>query len=359
MISLGNAAAQAITVTVGGKTYGGFTRVSASACLDKAARTFQLVVAGELNTVATARQFAAGTPVVLRCNGEVWLTGYVDSYRPRISGREASVSIAGRSKAADAIDSAVVDKTTGFQGKTPVEIAKALDKFGIGFKAVDAMEAVPRFHVTPGETVFQVVERLARDQGYTLRGLADGGIEFWNAKKTTKRQAGPLIQGLNILSADADHNWSRRHSHYHVRGQSAHGMDSHATEMQAVAKDGSVQRYRPTMINCENDTDIGRVRKRATHHRNTRAGRSLSANIEVVGYVDPGGKLWECGNLVYVESPFLNLQQDMLIEQVTIREDGGGMTTSLSLCDPAAYSGKKRKASKSGGEWAAENEEAE
>jgi len=340
-----------ITVTVAGNTYTGFTGISATTALDQAARTFQLMVASELGAMVTARMFAEGAPVIMHVDGELWLTGYVDRYQPHIGAREASITVTGRSKGQDAIDSSVIHKTGYFENRTPLDIAKELDLSGVGFSANDNMDPLGHFQVTPGETVFQAVERLARDQAYSLHGKPDGSIEFWRAKGTLRRQSGPLIEGFNIKSADADHNWAKRHSHYHVRGQSAQGANTDVTQLEAVARDDAVQRYRPTVILAEGDTDAPRVKKRAGHHRNTRAGRSLSAQIDVVGYRDSGGTLWTCGNLVYVESDFLALKQDMLIEQVSVSENSNGQMSKLHLCDPRAYGGDKRKASKSGGEW--------
>lgn len=360
VISIADNSASGILVTVGGKTFTGFETARLSATLEHAARSFDLQIAAENGGAATIQMFKAGAKVSITVAGEPFLTGFVDRYRPRIGKAEFSVSISGRSKGADAIDCSVIHATGNFQNRTPLQIAQELDKFGVGFTASGDLKPVLNFQVSPGETVFQALSRLARDQNLTLRSKGDGGIEFYNAKKSPKRQAGPLIEGRNILSGEADHDWSKRYSKYHVRGQKAVGTDEKATQLESVAEDTGVDRYRPTVILAEGDTDEGRICDRAQHHRNRKAGRGLSADITVVGFRDSGGKLWEPGNLVYVESDALSLGQDMMIEGVDFSEDSsGGLVAKLKLCDPKAHAGKKRKVAKKqsgGGMWDFSNE---
>ena len=360
MISIAAPSASGILITVGGKTFTGFESVRLNATLEHAARSFEVQIAAEQGGAATLQMFKAGAKVSITVDGEAFLTGYVDQYRPRIGKSEYLISISGRSKGADAIDCGIIHATGHFKNRTPLQIAQEMDKFGIGFTASGDMKPVPNFQVSPGETVFQALSRLARDQNLTLRAKGDGGIEFYNAKKSPKRQAGPLIEGINILTGEANHDWSKRYSKYHVRGQKALGTDEKATQLESVAEDTGVDRYRPTVVLAEGDTDEGRIRDRAQHHRNRKAGRGLTADIGVVNYRDSGGKLWEPGNLVYVESDALALGQDMMIEGVDFSEDSaGGTVTRLSLCDPKAHGGSKRKAAKkqSGGSmWDFSNE---
>lgn len=348
-----------MSLIVGGRQFTSFLSLTGTSSVADAARTAQMTVASELGEAATALAFRAGTPFVLNRNDTAFVTGYVDRYQPRFSAREATITVTGRAKGQDAIDSSVVHKTGFFKGRTPLQIAsELLQPFGLTASSTGAMTAVPHFQVTPGETVFGALEKLGRDQGYTLRGRPDGSVQFWNAEGVLPRQKGKILEGVNLLSGESDHNFSKRHSHYHVRGQSSHGTSADVMQLESVAKDDAVTRYRPHVHVHDEDTDQPRVRKHAESLRSRRAGRSLSAVIDVVGYVDDGGTPWDDGNLVYVESDFLDLKQDMLIERVSISLDNRGLLTKLHLCDPRTYLGLKRKWSKSGAEWSMSDEDA-
>ena len=79
------------------------------------------------------------------------------------------------------------------------------------------------------------------------------------------------------------------------------------------------------------------------------------------GFRDDAGLVWEPNRLVWFDSPFLSVQQDMLIESVTFTQDERGSITKIELVDPKAYdSGEKAKrgsktkagVNKSGKSWA-------
>ena len=340
-----------ITVSAGGQSWSAWTSASVGASAKEAARSFRLAVAAEVGAIATAWTFKAGTLVTITANGSLLCTGYVDRYQPSISATDASVTITGRSKSQDAIDSSAIHKTGRFEKKTAVDIANELGKtVGVTFAADDTLPTLAKWQITPGETIFQGVERLARDHGYTLSGQPDGSVKFFKADKA-QSQAGALVEGVNILSGEADHNWSNRHSEYRVRGQRALGTTPDDLQIEAIARDAGVGRYRPLVIVEQKDTDKERAKGKAGARRDKQAGASLSASITVQGFRDEGGELWTPGRKVWVESPYLYLTQDMLIESVTYSQDRSGSLTKLSLVDPKAHGGKTGKAAKSGDAW--------
>ena len=206
--------------------------------------------------------------------------------------------------------------------------------------------------------MFQFLERYARAQHVALAARADGGIKFWTAEKPA-RHAGALEEGRNMLRAEAEHDWRGRHSHYAVRGQRALGTSLDAMEIEAVARDETVPRWRPTIIVVEEDIDDERAKKRARTHRDRAAGRSLSARVHVQGFRDDAGTPWEPGRLIHVHSPALAITQDMLIETVRFEQDNGGSKAELSLVDARAYAGKAGRGSKSGESWKQDDSEAE
>lgn len=342
-----------VTIKAGGQLWSAWTRVMVQASFQDGARSFQIDAAAEFGGAATAWTFKAGTEISILFNGEVVCTGYVDRYQPKIDAhKSASISISGRSKSQDMIDSSAMHDTGHFKDQTPDAIGKALDKFGVGISTDQKLEKVPVCRITPGEKAFRVIERLCRDQGVFPVGQADGSIKI--TKAGAKRHVGSIKEGEdgNMISGDADHNFAGRHSEVTVRGQRPFGSGADALQIEGVARDAQMSRYRPIVIVHDGDTDKKRAKKRAGSHRDREAGNSLKANATVQGFRDDAGTIWEPGHLVFVESDFLDVHQDMAVESITFSQQRGeGSLSVLSLVDPRALGGKGRKGGKAGSSW--------
>jgi prophage tail gpP-like protein len=349
---------EVVTVGVGGTNYTAFKVAQVRAAFNEAARSFRLEVAAELGASATNAIFKVGAKLTIMANGDLLLTGFVDQKQPRIEANNAMIAVSGRSNSGDLIDSSAKHDTGRFKKKDPLEIGNEVAK-GIAakFTTDQQLEKLPHYQINPGESCFRLVEKMARQQGMTICGEADGNAKI--TKAGSKRHSGGLIEGQNILTGASDHNGSNRHSEYTVRGQRpfGHGVDN--LEIEAIARDKGVDRHRPIIIYQDEDTDKKRAKKRAKNRKDRAAGHALKATIDTQGFRDQGGKLWEPGYLVWVESPFLDIAQDMLIESVTYMQSEQGSIATLGLTDPRSYGGEGGKGNKSGSEWSQDSSEAE
>ena len=340
-----------ITVAAGGGMYSAFERVLVRASFQDAARSFEIKIAAENGGAATAWTFKAGTPIQIYSSGSLLVDGFVDRYQPKISEHSSAViNVSGRTRSQDYVDSSAVHDTNHFKDKTPVEIGQAIDKFGVGISTDEQLEKVPVYRITPGETAFRCLEKLCREQGVFPVGQADGSIKVTKGGK--QRHAGAIVEGVNMKDGEADHNWSGRHSDVIVRGQKPYGHGEDALQVEGIARDAEVGRYRPVIVIHDGDTDKKRAKKRAGTRRDREAGNSLKANVIVVGHHDDGGQLWEPGNLVFLDSDFLNVHQDMAIETAEYSQDRkDGSITVLSLVDPRALGGKGGGGGGAGDAW--------
>jgi prophage tail gpP-like protein len=280
--------------------------------------------------------------------------GFVDRYQPKKKGhKSANVTISGRGKSQDYIDSSAIHDTNQFKNKDPQEIGSEIDKFGVGIATDQQMAKVPVYRITPGETAFRCLEKLCREQGVFPVGQADGSILI--TKGGQNRHAGALMEGVNIEEAEADHNWAGRHSHVMVRGQRPSGQDDGDLQVEGTAEDGDVGRYRPVLVHHDGDTDNDRAKRRATTRRDREAGNALKANITTQGFRDDAGKVFEPGWLIFVQDTFLDIQQDMAIEGVEWSQSRGeGSWSCLSLVDPRALGGKGAKGGSAGDAWSSD-----
>lgn len=327
-----------VTVSAGGQTWSAFEKVDVTAGANEAARSFRLEIAAALGGTATAWTFAGGTPVAISSNGDLLVTGYVDRYQPRLDEHKTAViHVSGRGNGQDAVDCSAIHPTGNFQKMTVLQIAQALDQFGIGFSSDQQLAPIPFYQLTPGETVFRCIEKLCRQQGLVLSGQADGSIKITRLAAT---QNTPLVEGYNCKGLSADHNWAGRHSHVIARGQRPIGSGKQNLQIEQTARDSSVNRYRPVVVVIDEDTDATRALGRANWRLAREAGHALKAQIVVQGFHDDAGALWAPGNLVPVYSEFLAIQQVMAIERAHYSQArGAGSLAHLSLCDPQALGG--------------------
>jgi len=341
-----------VTISVGGLIWSGFERIDVRAAFNEAARSFTMDVAAELGASATNAIFGEGVDVAIFFNGDLVLTGIVDCREPEFEGESALITVSGRSRSADLIDGSAEHATGRFENKDPKEIGDEIARdYRARFETDQQLDKIEQYQLTPGESCFRCVEKLARQQGMTLSGTAEGNIRI--TKAGNERHAGGLIEGVNMLRGRASHNGANRHSKYVVRGQRPFGHGDENVQIEAEVDDDGVDRHRPIIIVEDEDTTKQRAKRRARNRRDRAAGDALKATITVQGFRDDAGKVWEPGWLVWVESPFLDIAQDMLIESIAFTQSERGSVSVLSLTDPRSYGGQgsKGKGNKSGAEW--------
>ena len=341
-----------ITVVAGGMTYSGWTRVQVTAAIDEAARTFSLETTERIGEW----KFPPGTPIEIKANGDLLVSGYTNSYEASGEAESHRISIRGRGKGQDIIDSSAEHHTGNFKNDTPDNALKKLDRYGVGVTAKVPLQRVPYMHIKPGETVWQFGERYLRDQAVTMMGKPDGSIEVTNAS-VAQPHFGILMEGRNIKSFQVSLTDNERHSRYIVKGQNRLGTGSASLRIKQEAKDNGVKRPRTRIVAAETDTDDKRAKQRAEHEKDRAAGKSISAAVQTQGFRDLAGQLFEPNRLIYVHAPILmHLSMAMLIQRIEFSQDQSGSLSQLTLVDPRAFKGKKQQGQRPSSSSAQEEE---
>lgn len=327
-----------ITVVANGQVYTGWERVKVTAGIQQASRSFSLETTEQIGEW----KFPPGTPIEIFANGDLMIRGYVNAYQASGQHDAHRITIQGRAKGQDYIDSSAEHPSHEFDNQSPLAAAQALDVYGIGVTADIPLAAVPRMHVVPGESPFAFLERYLRPIGASMMGEPDGSIRITDAS-AARSHYGILMEGQNIKSFQVDLNDGSRHSRYIARGQGRSGTGAARLRTSGSATDRGVRRRRTRVLANETDSDQGRVRGRARHERDRAAGRSIRAAVQTQGFRDFAGKLFSPNHLIYVHSPVLmHLCQTMLVEQVVFSQDNkSGSLCDLQLVDPRAYRGQR------------------
>lgn len=360
---LPGAAPGVVSLLVGGTIYEGWTDVEIRISVRRQAGEFTLHV----SEAFSGGNDGPASPLTWRIRpqdacqvfygGVLVMTGYVDAYNPRYSKSHHAVTIQGRTKTSDLVDSSVDDEVPNgeLRDQTLPQVARRVTKnFGIPVEVRGAIdERFDVIRVRPGEKAYQFLERYARSAGALLFPNRKGGLTLAEIE-----DGGPvtsLIEGVNILEASAMLRADKRHSSIKTKGQD-HGTNQEYGEPVATrnarATDSAVKRYRPLTLLHENKTSRKNGRRRAAWEAAVRAGESTRVEIKVVDWCYAPLALWEPGQKVLVVSPMLAVNRVLAIENLVYSQSRQrGTICSLSLVPPEALNGKPKKkgGSSSGG----------
>ena len=332
-----------ITLIAGATNYAGWKSISVTASLKNAARDFTATVS-EISdsSLISAFWIAPGTPVAILVDGQPVLTGFVNKYEPSIDANSHSVTISGRSSSQDAVDSSAMHETGRFEDMTTVEIANQLSgEVGISTITDQAVTKLKKFQLDVGETIFSAIDRLARIDGLSVTGTADGNMMM--TKAGPGFYAGYLGEGSPpLLSIRATIEDTKKFSSYEMRSQLAgyqnqYGTDSN--EQVSRVKDGTVKRNRPKVMISETAADSQSNQKRAQWQAVRIAGDQVKVSAICQGHRF-NGQLWEPNKRIFVLSPAMKLAHTLLVERVTWTQDEGGEKTRLELVPPSSYEGE-------------------
>jgi prophage tail gpP-like protein len=337
-----------VTLTVEGLQWHRWKRAAVSYSAKDAVRAFAFTLT-DSRPFFGQWSFFPGTQCKVLANGELVVDGFINTMSPSFDANNHTVEISGKSKSQDSVASSAVHDGSEFKNKTVLEIAKELDKQGVGFKSDTQLKKHKVFRLNPGESVFDAVERLSRKENLLLIGQADGSILI--TKGSDKRVHPPLVEGVNILGGSATFSDDDKHSEYKVKGQRAFGTKAGSLRIEATAKDKTVNRNRPKIILPETDITKKDAKDRAKKHRDRQQGESVKASIKVLGWRDAVGRLWEANTLIFVQCPTLKLSMDLLIDSVSLTQDQGGTFAVLSLVHPKALGSDAKTGSKTDKAW--------
>lgn len=320
------------SLIVNGHAYGGWKSVRVTRGIEQMAGAFELEVTDRWPADGKLRDWPirAGDACRVELDGRPAINGYVDAVEVGLDEGSHSVRVSGRDRTADLVDCSAVHAGQ-WSGRRLSAIARELARpFGIEV-VVAADGALPSFALQEGETVFEALERAARQVGVLPTSDPEGRLLLTRAG--TDRVPVELAQG-NILRANGTFRVNERFSQITVKGQ---GRGEGEGQAKTQATDSEIVRYRPLVVIAEEQQGAqAGLQRRAEWERSVRAGRGSRAEVTVQGWSHPGG-LWLPNHRVRVDAPVIRTQAELLIVACTYVLDGNGSRTELSLADPRAF----------------------
>ncbi|UFH49930.1 phage baseplate assembly protein [Pseudomonas sp. KNUC1026] len=332
---------KAVTLTVDGLDYAGWTSVEINASLECQARKFTIGITWKWPGQNLARPVQPGARCELRIGGELVITGWVDAAPISYDHEKVTASISGRSLTGDLCDCAAINRPGQWKGQSVQAIVAAIaGEYGVATTSeIEATASLADHTLQPGETAFASIDRLLTLYRVFSTDNAQGQLVLAKAG-SAGRASDSLELGRNVLGATAAMDFTKVFSEYRVIGQRA-GTDQAfgvaSNEVNANASDPRVTRKRVKLIQQSGQLSDALAAGRANWERGTALGKALETTYQVQGWRQANGALWLPNTLVRVVDPLLGFDRDMLIAEVTYRLSENGTTCTLRVGPPDAY----------------------
>ncbi len=336
-----------ISLLVNGKDYAGWQSARVTRSIESVAGSFDLEVSDRWADQETPWPIFEEDECVLKVGSTRLITGYVDKRSLSYEANARRLSVSGRDRAGDLVDSSAILSKWEFKGMPVLELARNVAKpFGISVSLQAgltnaSLPSPPKKHaINPGDSAFEVIEQACRLAGLLPVSDGNGGLVLTRAGKD--RCSTELVQGENILAASADFDASARFRTYLVLGQHS-GTDKYSGAKSSAAKgtaeDKNVRRSaRKLLIRPDVAVTAAHAKQRAEWEASVRAARGDSVSVTVKGWQQGNGQVWPVNALVRVRSPLIGVDGEMLITQATFSVDSeSGTRTVLSLKNPQSF----------------------
>ncbi len=329
-----------VALLVQGVYYRGWKSLEATVGIEQIAGSFNVTASDRWQANALSWPILPGHNCRVFLGPRAVISGYVDEAAPEYDDKNHYQRVSGRDATGDLVDCAAIHQSGQWQNAGLIKIANDLClPYGVNVRA-EAPVGKPfeKYAIQDGETVFEALDRAARQRGVLLMSDGNGGLVITRAGLSWIPTA--LVHGKNIERGAATFDHKDRFSKYTVKGQSP-GSDEYSKpedhmQRKGEALDTGVTRHRPKIIYAEQDDNMT-LKERAIWERNVRAGRSIRLQYTVTGWEYLPFMLWQPNKMVMVIDDFLRVFQPMLIVRCTYILEDGGSRTMLELCPREAF----------------------
>lgn len=324
-----------VSLTVNGTAYAGWKSVRIEAGVERAARSFAVEVTRYFPGVGELRAIQPGDLCEVKIGSDLVCTGYVDATPIEYDATGINITIRGRSKTADLIDSSADHDGGQWVNQTADKIiSDAAGKYGVGVvKQASPGAPVIDHQIEQGETVFESIDRIANQRHILMTDDESGNLVIASPGSGGKA-ADALVLGENILSGTCGYDYSEVYGEYIVRGQRRGDDDLFGppvAESQGRAQDHTITRRRTIIIRQSGQIDNGAAGDRANYEAKLRNAKAQEARYIVVSWRQSNGQLWKPNQTVQVKDSIIGIDGERLITEVNFTLDQSGMITELVL----------------------------
>lgn len=323
-----------VVLLVNGTRYAGWEEIDVQRSMRAISGRFSLMVSERFPDNPARWEVSQGAACELLLDGQTVITGFVDTRQASFSSSSHTVSVSGRDRSADMVDSAPEIGTYELAGLTALQVAQRLARpFNVPISsAVSGLKTLERFDIQPGETAFESVSRACQMSAVLPIPQGDGSVVL--EREGRARASTELREGQNILTASLKKSDEQRFHRYIVAGQHF-GSDTlfgeEAATPRAEATDPNIRRSRVLYLRPSGNLSAAQAQDRANWEAANRAAAGIEVGVTVQGWAQRDGRLWQINRVVRIVCPTLSIDADMLIVSVTFTLDSEGTRTAMTL----------------------------
>lgn len=331
-------------------------------------------LSGSFSFTATTKRLGnfpirRGAKCVVIINNTPLITGYVDNIEISHDAGSHDISLQGRDKTCDIIDStihnielqtpisleSVIQAVLNYLDITDIKIINTVS----GLKPYSKNELVS---AEVGQGCFDFLDSFCRKRQVMLTADGSGNVIITRGEGTRINAA--LVSRIggtsnNIIGASVKYDDSKRFRTYQVISQvnpvpvynndvTEEGNETPAPDNSTLASfvgtegfssDAQVRVSRKIVLKAENASGVTEVAERAKWERDVRCARALSYSCKVQGFTySPTGSVWQPLQIVSVYDDLCNVKNNLLIRSVRHSLSlNGGEISELELVPVDAY----------------------
>lgn len=341
---------------VNGLQYSGFTTCSCELRLDSLSSSFSF------DAVAPGGQalpFKGGEACKVIVDGETVITGNIEVVSVDYDGSDHVISISGRDKTADLVDSTlgIIDDIRGDGLTLKILIESVIEHLGLSISVIDELDPLPFNGAEdiaapePGDNAFSFIEQFARHRQALLTSNGNGDIVITANSGLTAPGAVQHIIGAsdnNVLSSSFSYDTTGRFNAYRMASSlnpTALNLTGGADLATLVNQGGGVidneiRAGRQLILIAETPFGDSDCEKRARWEADIRKARGLIYSANVSGFRVGGesGALWSINRIYQIVDDFVGKIEPMLLNSVVFSLSvDSGRTTSLGFVGQKAY----------------------
>ena len=345
-----------LTLEVNGIKYQGFTDALVNRSVENLASQFSFSttikdsfdfmsgVFGKIQNDLKAQDF-----VKILIDDNSVMSGFIEDLDISYSSSSHSISVSGRDKTGDLIDSSIIPKqyfqrnfvrllenVLSDNGHSIAVINDVADLSTLGAKEVITAEK--------GDTIAAFMDRYAKKLQVLLVTNADGDLVI--TREGSDLAVGRLVQEINgnnnnILSASINISTTERYRFFEI--YSSKGNDDFIAQtvgQSGIAIDSSIRATRRKRVNMSADTESVSLKNLAKWYLNIRRAKGSRYNCRVQGFYTNrnSGLLWQPNTLVQVKDELCQVSGQFLIQGVSFVKNLQGCFTDLSIVEQGAFS---------------------
>lgn len=346
-----------ITIVVDGVEYTGFTpSVQVTKSIEDFCGSFTFDTVSSTNVTFPIK---VGQSCQIFVEGQQVINGFVEQINVNYSASDHAITINGRDRTCDIIDSTLgenLEFTAPFTLKQIIE--KVLSILGLSDikvlqnVVIDSFTDADKGESAMAMSAFDFIEEYARLRQVLITTTGDGNIELYRTQDAIEYSSIISLEpqtAASILNASANYDITRRYNKYIARSQQNDGALDNFTEQdvesgtdvfgQKIDKD--IRSSRVYNFFAENPLkDNTEAVKRAKWEANYRKSQGFIYNVVLRGFIplNDQNTIWQPNRLIQVDDPFADILSTLLISNVQYNFSlTEGSRTSLKLVSRDAF----------------------